>query len=93
MGWFNYLEEHLQFPFRAKCIKPRAISPLRAGEKVTVVGLAPEEDCGSDMFVIIEWGERTLGVPLAQLEGTGTDKETRQAIADWHYWVAQGYQF
>jgi hypothetical protein len=44
------------------------------------------------MLVIIEWRERTLGVPLAQLEGTSVDKETKQAIADWHYWIAQGYE-
>jgi len=93
MGWFYYLENHLHFPFRAKCVKARPISPLRKGEEVTVVGMAPEEDCESDMLVIIEWCERTLGVPLAQLEGTNVDKETKQAIADWHYWVAQGYEF
>jgi hypothetical protein len=93
MGWFYYLEEHLQFPFRAKCIKARTISPLYKGEEVTVVGMAPEEDCESDMLVIIEWCERTLGVPLAQLEGASVDKETKQAIADWHCWVEQGYEF
>ena len=93
MGWYYYLEEHLRFPFPAKCLNARATSPLRKGEEVTVVRMAPEDDCGSDMLVIIEWCERTLGVPLAQLEGTKVDKETKQAIADWHYWVAQGYQF
>jgi predicted nucleic acid-binding Zn ribbon protein len=92
MGWFCYLEEHLQFPFRAKCLKVRATSPLRKGEEVMVIKLAPEDDCESDMLVIIEWRERTLGVPLAQLEGTSVDKETKQAIADWHYWIAQGYE-
>jgi len=54
MGWFYYLEEHLQFPFRTKCIRARPISPLHKGEEVTVVGMAPEEDCESDMLVIIE---------------------------------------
>jgi hypothetical protein len=93
MGWFCYLENHLHFPFRAKCIKARPISPLRKGEEVTVVGMPPEDYFPGDMFVLIEWGERTFGVPLAQLEGINVDKETKQAVADWHYWVAQGYQF
>lgn len=29
MGWYYYLENHLRFPFRAKCVAQRAISPLR----------------------------------------------------------------
>jgi hypothetical protein len=28
MGWYYYLEEHLRFPFRAKGVASRAISPL-----------------------------------------------------------------
>ena len=33
-----------------------------------------------------------MGIPLAQLEGNNLDDNTAEAIADWHYWVAQGYQ-
>jgi Calcium binding len=29
---------------------------------------------------------------LSQLEGMAVDDETRQAIEDWHYWVARGYE-
>ena len=93
MGWYYYLEEHLHLPFRAKCVNARVISPLRKGEEVTVVGMPPDDDFPGDMFVLIEWCGRTFGVPLAQLDGINVDKETKQAIADWHYWVAQGYQF
>ena len=25
MGWYYYLEEQLRFPFRAKCVAPRAM--------------------------------------------------------------------
>jgi hypothetical protein len=45
------------------------------------------------MQVEIEWQGRTLGVPLAQLRGVGVNNETAVAIADWHYWIAQGRQF
>jgi hypothetical protein len=55
MGWYYYLEEHLRFPFRAKCIARRAISPLRKGQEVEVVGLAPAEECGSKMFISVTW--------------------------------------
>ena len=53
--------------------------------------MAPEEDCDSNIFVLIEWCNRTLGVPLAQLEGIAVDEATAEAIADWRYWVARGY--
>jgi hypothetical protein len=55
MGWYYYLEEHLRFPFRAKCVAQRAISPLRKGQEVAVVGLAPAEECGSKMFISVTW--------------------------------------
>jgi hypothetical protein len=85
MGWYNYLEEHLRFPFRAKCIAQRAISPLRKGQEVAVVGLAPAEECDREMFISVTWEQRTLAVPLAQLEPIQTDKVIRQAVQDWHY--------
>ena len=39
MGWYYYLEEKLQFPFRAKCVAERRISPLRKGDEVEIVGM------------------------------------------------------
>lgn len=93
MGWYYYLENELKFPFRGKCIIERSISPLKIGEKAEVLKMAPEGDCQSEMFVLIHWDNRTLGVPLSQLQSIGVDKETRQAIDDWHYWVQQGYEF
>ena len=91
MGWHCYLEDHLRTPFQALCTAARRISPLQAGEAVTVTGMAPEDDCRHEMFVMIRWQERTLGVPLAQLEGIDVDEETAQALAGWHYWMARGY--
>jgi hypothetical protein len=92
MGWYYYLEEHLRFPFRAKCIAQRAISPLRKGQEVEVVGLGPAKECYREMFISVTWEERTLAVPLTQLEPIQADKVTRQAVEDWHYWVEHGYQ-
>src|SRR5262249_37354044 len=74
MGWYYYLEGALQFPFTARCIAERTISPLRVGEEVEVVGMPPEDDCIHEMFVMIRWEGRTLGVPLAQLEGVDVDE-------------------
>ena len=94
MGWYYYLEDKLHFPFLTRCIRERAISPLRVGDEVEVVGMAPEDECGREMFVETPWEhERTLAVPLSQLEVVHADEETRQAVEDWHYWVEMGYRF
>lgn len=93
MGWYYYLEQNLQFPFIAKCIAVRAISPLEVGDEVDVTGMAPEDECTHEMFVMIRWGKRGLAVPLSQVEGIKVDRETKQALGDWHYWVRMGYEF
>ncbi|MGE5817092.1 MAG: calcium-binding protein, partial [Deltaproteobacteria bacterium] len=77
----------------AHCKSKREISPLCVGEEVGVLGMAPEEECESEMFVRVRWGNRRLAVPLSQLEPTAADPATREAVGDWHYWVARGYQF
>ena len=92
MGWYYYLEEHLQFPFLTTYIARRATSPLRVGDEVEVVGMAPEEECEHEMFVLMPWERDTLAVPLSQLELVHGDEQTRQAVEDWHYWTARGYQ-
>ncbi|MGH7629091.1 MAG: calcium-binding protein [Gemmatimonadales bacterium] len=93
MGWYHYLDNQLHFPFPARCISVRSISPLEREERVRVVGMAPEEECMQEVFVRIRWGKRSLAVPLIQLEPRGADRETRQAVEDWHYWVGQGFIF
>jgi hypothetical protein len=92
MGWYYYLEEKLNFPFLARCIAERATSPLRKGDEVQVVGMAPEDECRHEMYVAMPWERRTLCVPLSQLKGVTAEEETQEAIEDWHYWVAQGYE-
>jgi len=91
MGWFYYLENQLRFPFEASCTVSKVVSPLRKGETVEVLRMAPEESCLADMLVLIRWQDRKLAVPLSQLAAIDVDQSTANAIADWHYWVAQGY--
>ena len=93
LGWYYYLEQQISFPFEAECVKQRAVSPLRKGEKIQITALAPEDDCVQEILVLGRWGGRSLGVPLAQLKPTGADAETAQAIADWHYCVAHDNRF
>ena len=92
VGWYYYLEEKLHFPFLAACTAERAISPLRKGDEVEIVSMAPDEECQHEMFVEMRWERRTLAIPLSQLKPIAeADKDTTEAIEDWHYWVDQGY--
>ena len=93
MGWYCYLEEALKFPFNARCKSKREISPLRVGDEVEVAGLAPEEECASEMFVRVRWRGGKVAVPLSQLEPVAARPKTVEAVADWHYWVGRGYEF
>jgi hypothetical protein len=93
LGWYCYLEETLNVPFLARCVEERQVSALEVGDEVEVVGMPPEQECRREMFVSIQWGKRMLAVPLAQLEVADADDQTREAVADWHYWVEMGYEF
>ena len=90
MGWYYYLERTMQFPFTARCIAQGSISPLKQGDEVEVVGMAPVEECDHDMLVTILWNAYELDVPLSELQGIDVDEKTQQAIEDWHYWLGQG---
>lgn len=92
IGWYYYLDDQLGFPFTASCIAERSLSPLQIDERVPVVGMADTDDCRVEMFVLIRWQDRTFGVPLAQLLPVDGDADTDEAVADWHYWCARGYQ-
>lgn len=107
MGWYYYLESTLSFPFTARCVTIREVSPLEVGDEVEVIGMARETACSAEMFVKIRWNDRRsdcrekhgrqrgLAVPLIQLEALPrkSNAASRQAVADWRYWVQTGHQF
>jgi len=94
MGWYYYLQDQLQRPFTAICIVKRAVSPLQINDEVDVIDMASADECAHEIFVTIRWAKDELAVPLAQLKPiTATDEQTKQAVADWHYWVEMGYEF
>jgi len=95
MGWYYYLEGKLAFPFLARCIARRAISPLKDADEVDVLGMAPEEECEREAFVVMRWEREGLAVPLSQLEviDAEDDGETQEAVEDWLYWTKRGHRF
>jgi len=93
MGWYNYLDDRISFPFTAKCITVNKRSPLELGERMTVIKMADEEECEHDMYVEISWRSKVLAIPLSQIKPLNTDDDTVEAIGDWHYWKKQGHTF
>src|SRR3954447_11471886 len=80
MSWYYYLENKIRFPFQATCRAAQVISPLRKGETVEVVRMAPDEACERDMLVLVRWQSRKMAVPLAQLNPVDPDESTAEAI-------------
>ena len=84
MGWYYYLERSLNFPFpalwRTSSKKVNAKADL-----VEVVGMAPEEDCSSEMVCEAAFEGDVFSVPLMNLSAPDADEKTQEAIADWHY--------
>ena len=93
LSWYYFLEDKLRFPFPARCISAKVVSPLRKGETVEVLSMAPEDAWAGDMLVLIRWQGRNVAVPLSQLVAIDADESTIEAVGDWHYWLAQGYCF
>ena len=93
MGWFYYLAEQCEFPFQARCIAERPISPLLVADEVKVISEAPAEECEKELFVEIQWKDRQLAVPLSQLSIVEASSTSRQIVEDWQYWVQQGYEY
>jgi hypothetical protein len=74
MSWYYYLEGKISFPFQARCIAAKVVSPLRKRETIDVRGLAPEDACASDMLVQIRWQGRKMAVPPSQLAAIDPDE-------------------
>lgn len=92
MGWYYYLDGKMQVPFKARCRSVRSISVLEVKDEVEVLGMAPEEECESEMFVWVRRAGKRIAVPLAQLRPLSKDQETQEAVGDWLYWVDRGYE-
>ena len=90
MGWYYYLQERLNFPFKARW-------GGRSSDKITVLEISTEDDCLNDMYVEVLYREGGLedvfSARLLEIHPVDVDRATKEAIADWHYWVNRGYQF
>ena len=91
INWYYYLEDRLQFPFTAYWLTANGNS-----ERVKVVGMLSEIKCLEDILVEIAYYplgiEDVITVPLREIQPLIEDSATKEAVADWHYWLARGYE-
>lgn len=87
MGWAIYMEEKMNFPFKAD-------APIRERSKginyqrIEVVELETTESNyeGGDFYLNIDWQGLLIPVPLSDLRNIEADEDTLEAIGDWKYW-------
>jgi hypothetical protein len=94
LGWYYYLENKIQFPFSARCMAAKVVSPLRKGETVkTSAAWHRKIPVPTACSLLIRWQGRNVAAPLSQLTATDAAESTVEAIGDWHYRLAQGSCF
>jgi len=88
MGGYYYLDGKMKFPFKARCRLARPISVLRAKEEVRVLGMAPEEESDTEMFVWVRRAGERIAVPLRQLQPCRKTMRPRKPSATVIGWIA-----
>ncbi|KKI98146.1 calcium-binding protein [Prochlorothrix hollandica] len=87
-AWFTYLEDRLSFPFQAHWGDPDN------GDTVMVRDFDEDNECDTNVFMKVVYDdgevEDEISILLTDLFPIDADEESQRAIADWHYWVAQG---
>jgi hypothetical protein len=81
MGWYYYLEDRLRTPFTARCVRERAISPLRPGDLLgqqgaaRPVGVEPERERSVHVreAVALPKPSRCTGLPKGVVAGRATN--------------------
>ena len=66
---------------------------LKPGDHVTVRRILDAEDSRGPFSAIITWKGDELAIPLSQLRVVNASTELTEALADWCYRVARGYEF
>ena len=85
--WFNAGE------LQALVVFERLLESLEPGLLADHLKPLADRVAVREMFVLVGFAGRKLGVTLVQLAPVKPDKAMREAVEDWRYWVAMGYEF
>ncbi len=90
MGWYYYLEENIEFPFKATA-QLRNTDGATVPKEVNVVGLASDEEgiTGKDFLLDIEAGEYINTIAFSKLSRIKASPQTKEVFAVWNYWIGR----
>jgi hypothetical protein len=88
-AWNAYLADMIRFPFKGWWRGIENVDLTPCNESVDVIDFL---EVGHPRVKII-WNGKRLTVPLEEIEGVGLSADAAQAMHDWAYWIAQGYEF
>lgn len=86
-GWYDYMEEHLTFPFEAEIDEFQERGPLQSGDRVRVHGLTDGDEFYG-VIVRLRKGREKYHFPLCDLEALDEDSENYAIIRSYRVWFA-----
>lgn len=87
LAWDDYLQRHLSFPFKAKVFDSQGRSPLRIGDRLSVLSI---EDTDESYGVIVECrkGRKQYYFPLADLKAVDRKSPNYPLVDDFGVWFS-----
>jgi Calcium binding len=83
MSCHYYLDGKMKVPFKARCRLARPVSVLKVKEEVEILGMAPEEECESEMFVWVGRAGERIAVLWRNCYPCRKIKRPQEAVGDW----------
>ncbi len=92
MGWYYFMSETLEFPFRAETtIKKRNGKTEECTVDVVEDATNPNRFKCQAYYVNIDYKDVLMKVEAADLQPVNASDDTLKAITVWKYWLAKGY--
>lgn len=90
MGWYYFMEENLNFPFKATVPLKKRNGSLETKE-VKITGLASDEEgfTNRDFNLEMENGDYRYPIAYSRLSHVKAEPETREAFQIWNYWLGK----
>jgi hypothetical protein len=93
MAWYYYLDDKINFRFSAVWNKINRKTSTVEKKNVEVLCMSDADICLNNMYVVISYMDDQYDVKLSEIEAIDADEQTKEALADWGYWLARGYVF
>ena len=89
MSWYYYVEDELEFPFRAKIVV-RKDTGEKFLKEIEVLELSSDENNfhrNFDLKVDIKFDDYIIEVPLSKLKEIKSSEKITEIIDAWNYWI------